>query len=867
MKTSAQLVCLSLVAAFLLAAGCGRTESKVPANRESAVEARNQMRTVRSQIKASGASCLREALGRGESLEKSGGEAMEARDYAKALSSFAGASKCYQQARSVEATMEVKREAALSAKKDVEAARSAANSAFKTDARPESFVSAGKTEKEADEALAREDFEKAGKLFVRAAADYKASQADADKLVRAELSRAARSAKQEAEAARSAASGASKPESRPAAFATAGNTEKEAEEALAGEEFEKARELFVRAADGYKAAKAESDQLNRADMSRNAYARKRDAEAERLTASAASKPEARPVSFVTAGSCMKEGEEALAREDFGKAMELFTRAADGYKAAQADAEKLCHVETARAAWSRQLAAADVALLERQAAAEFANVKSQAAAAADLAVKDPGQAAQQFVAATATLKEIIAQARTKENLPKAVPVVARLENALRLGDWLQSHRALGDLEQLVPSDPRMADFRAKAAALPWPKELTLDLGGGVTMNLIYVGPGSFSMGEGNERHQVTLTKPFYMGKFEVTQQQWQVVMGSNPSSNRNDKNPVENISWDASLGFVTRLNEKLSGVKVGLPTEAQWEYACRAGSSTKYCYGDSESALKEYAAYPLDTDWRSSMTRLVGTKKPNAWGFYDMHGNVAEFCSDWYGQLPAATQEDPQGPASGSGHVLRGGSCRDTPFFLTSVSRREVMSSNVLSNGGFRLVLVTDAIAGYQAGVPKLSDVPSIPAVSIPSISTPPAPAPSAPPASIPTASLTKPSTPSVMTAPMQPDDWMKGLPPRALPGFLQARADVLAGKGLMGMRSWRAMWGNRLRDPTRGYAELEFAGLLLSDPSKTASASVEEQKKQQNLKEASLIVRSIRARNVSDSGLLDRLEDMAKKLP
>ncbi|MCX6901665.1 MAG: SUMF1/EgtB/PvdO family nonheme iron enzyme [Verrucomicrobia bacterium] len=862
MKIFIQSAGLLLVAVLLLVAGCGEPEVKLPpATPDNAVEARNQMRTARSQIKSSAAPYLQEMMRRGDGLEKSGGEAMEAKNYTKALRSFAEARKCYQQAVGVEADMEAKRAAALSAKKDVETARPAANAFFKTEARPESFVTAEKNEKEADEALAKEDFEKARKLFTRAVEGYKAAQAEAEKLIRVELSRAAQSAKKDAEAARSAANVVTKPEARPESFVTAEKSEKEANEALAKEEFAKARELFDRAASGYTTAQADGKKLLRDENSRVAYAKKKEAEAEYLTANTAFKTDARSESFVTAGNCMKEGEAALAQEDFAKARELYTRALAGYKTAQTDAVSIVRAETSRVEWTRLSAAADAALLERQAPGELAKVKSQAESAAGVAAKDPGQAAKQFAAATATLKALIAQAKTKENLPKSVPVAARLENALRVGSWLQAQWTLGELGELVPDDPRMTDFRAKAAALPWPKEVSVDIGGGVMMNLIFVGPGSFPMGEGNEKHQVTLTKPFYMGKFEVTQQQWQAVMGSNPSSRKYDKNPVENISWDACQSFVAKLNGKLFGVKVSLPTEAQWEYACRAGSTTKYCFGEDGAMLKDYAWFPLERGWHSFETHPVGTKKPNAWGFHDMHGNVAEFCSDWYGPYPTGEQKDPKGPDSGSGRVLRGGSSRDTAFYITSASRREVMSVNVLESGGLRLVLVTDAMADYQPGTVKLPDMPSTPVASTPS--TPPPP-----PTSTPTASSTTSATPAMTTtAPVPTDAWMNGLPPRALPGYLQARSDVLAGKGLMAMRSWRAMWGNRLRDPTRGYAELEFTGLLLTDPSKEKSAAAEEQKKQQNLKEAAMIVRSIRARGVTDGALLNQLEETAKKLP
>lgn len=329
-------------------------------------------------------------------------------------------------------------------------------------------------------------------------------------------------------------------------------------------------------------------------------------------------------------------------------------------------------------------------MERHAAVEFQQVKAQAESAAGLTAKQPEQAAQQFDAATAKLKDLFAQARIKENLAKAEPVIARLESALSRGDKFQTQRTLAELKQLIPSsDPCMIRLREKAAVLPWPKEDgSVDLGGGVAMDLVFIRSGSFTMGEGNEKHQVTLSKPFYMGKYEVTQEQWEAVMGSNPSTDKGAKNPVDKFSWDDYQQFVARLNEKLPGLKASLPSEAQWEYACRAGSSTKFCYGDDESGLADYAWFTSNS---GGSTHPVGAKKPNAWGFYDMHGNVWEWCSDWYGSLPGENVTDPQGPGSGSYRVLRGG-CR-------SLSARDCRSANrgygdpTLRYGfGFRVVL-------------------------------------------------------------------------------------------------------------------------------------------------------------------------------
>ena len=209
------------------------------------------------------------------------------------------------------------------------------------------------------------------------------------------------------------------------------------------------------------------------------------------------------------------------------------------------------------------------------------------------------------------------------------------------------------------------------------EISLDLGGGVTMEFVLIPAGSFMMGSSdsdpdaadNEKplHQVTITKPFYLGKYEVTQEQWQAVMGSNPSRFEGRKYPVHGVSWDDCQAFIAKLNEKYrgDGAKFSLPTEAQWEYACRAGSTTRFSFGDDETDLGEYAWF---CDNSGHTTHPVGFKKPNAWGLYDIHGNVGEWCADWYDRnyYEQSPGTDPTGPSLGTFRVLRGGSfsCAD-----------------------------------------------------------------------------------------------------------------------------------------------------------------------------------------------------------
>ncbi len=214
-----------------------------------------------------------------------------------------------------------------------------------------------------------------------------------------------------------------------------------------------------------------------------------------------------------------------------------------------------------------------------------------------------------------------------------------------------------------------------------KEISFDLGRGIKVNFVLIRPGSFMMGDENgdddEKpvHKVTISKPFYLGKFEVTQQQWQAVMGSNPSHFRGAKNPVDRVSWEACQAFIKRLNEKFphAHVKFGLPTEAEWEYACRAGSTSRYSFGDREKKLAEYGWF---ADNAGGTTHPVGQKKPNAWGLYDMHGNVWEWCADWYdgGYYSRSPPTDPTGPTAVTSRVLRGGSWSDPAAYCRSSCR-------------------------------------------------------------------------------------------------------------------------------------------------------------------------------------------------
>jgi formylglycine-generating enzyme required for sulfatase activity len=161
------------------------------------------------------------------------------------------------------------------------------------------------------------------------------------------------------------------------------------------------------------------------------------------------------------------------------------------------------------------------------------------------------------------------------------------------------------------------------------------GNSIGMEFVKIPAGEFQMGSeehscGNPVHRVNIPEAFYMGKYPVTQKQWKAVMGNNPSHFKGDDRPVEYVSWYDVLGFVEKLNELEGTDKYRLPSEAEWEYACRAGTTTRYSFGDSEAKLRKYGWY--DGNSRRE-THPVGKKKPNPWGLYDIHGNVWEWCQD------------------------------------------------------------------------------------------------------------------------------------------------------------------------------------------------------------------------------------------
>lgn len=247
--------------------------------------------------------------------------------------------------------------------------------------------------------------------------------------------------------------------------------------------------------------------------------------------------------------------------------------------------------------------------------------------------------------------------------------------------------------------------------------TIALPGGVEARFVWIAPGSYRRGSAADEpdrgadegpaHEVTLTRGFFMGREEVTQRQWVAVMGTNPSVFRQPvadedplDRPVDSVSWNDAQQFIERLNA--DGLRADgrgrfrLPTEAEWEFAARAGTTTPYPWtGD----VHRHA-------WANSRsfarTHPVGQKPANPWGLYDMHGNVWEWCSDWYGPYAAAPAVDPTGPAAGDGRVIRGGSWFNEPEALRSANRLRHPVDSRQTNLGLRVLWLPDATATRSA---------------------------------------------------------------------------------------------------------------------------------------------------------------------
>ncbi len=273
------------------------------------------------------------------------------------------------------------------------------------------------------------------------------------------------------------------------------------------------------------------------------------------------------------------------------------------------------------------------------------------------------------------------------------------------------------------------LRPAVAEAADPPTITNSIG----MKLVLIPQGRFTMGspveeEGSEDdetpHLVTLTTDFYLGVTEVTQEQFRRVMGSNPSNYQGNKAaelnlrtgrvaraddtasyPVENVTWPEAVEFCRKLSalpgEQPAGRVYRLPTEAEWEYACRAGSTTAYSFGPAADKLVDHAWF----DQNTKTPKPVGTRKPNAWGLYDMHGNVWEWCADWMGDYPQTAVTAPAGPQKGTDRVVRGGGWDIDAAACRSAYRDGGEPATRLESLGFRVAMTVKAGA-LKAGAVK-----------------------------------------------------------------------------------------------------------------------------------------------------------------
>lgn len=219
------------------------------------------------------------------------------------------------------------------------------------------------------------------------------------------------------------------------------------------------------------------------------------------------------------------------------------------------------------------------------------------------------------------------------------------------------------------------------------------GNSIGMKFTYIPAGEFMMGsengDGDEQpvHKVTITKPFHLGIYPVTQREWKAVMGDKLSIINGDYLPIDGVSWNDVQEFITKLNAKEGSNKYRLPSEAEWEYACRAGITTEYYFGDDESELGMYAWYYENSNGK---THSVGQKKPNSWGLYDMHGNVFEFVQDLHhvDYKGAPSDGSVWRQRGDSNRIVRGGSWYNDAWYCRSASRNDDFRYDLI---GFRLL--------------------------------------------------------------------------------------------------------------------------------------------------------------------------------
>lgn len=245
----------------------------------------------------------------------------------------------------------------------------------------------------------------------------------------------------------------------------------------------------------------------------------------------------------------------------------------------------------------------------------------------------------------------------------------------------------------------------------PEQKSFEIAGGHSLEMVHIEPGTFQMGSPEAEigrwpdegpvHSVTISKAFHLGRAAVTQSVWEAIMGTRPWSGKDyvredADSPATYVSWEDAGAFLAALNEKESGEPYRLPTEAEWEYACRAGTASSLSFGDDTAQLRKFAWFKENAwDVGEQYAHRVGQKQPNPWELSDMHGNVWEWCQDLYGAYGAEAQTDPQGGEKGDARVLRGSGFASDARALRSAFRYSFSSGRQFHCVGFRPLRAAD----------------------------------------------------------------------------------------------------------------------------------------------------------------------------
>lgn len=396
-------------------------------------------------------------------------------------------------------------------------------------------------------------------------------------------------------------------------------------------------------------------------------------------------------------SCRDAAEQCAAARAASEALSQFApaewRVAEGaLRAAENEREKGSFSKAARAYEAARLAYTQ----HRSEALQPALSKWLAAAAKAEASGDLKTALGIYQRAAAHGAQVQDKAAAIANEVERADAVAQAKQIAQAEGDKRASAMLADALRRWPGDHEVSQALDEVRSrLRSSGTLEVDLGDGVRLSLVCVAPGSFLMGsrEGDEDetpvHEVAISRGLYVGATEITQAQYESLMGGNPSFGKDPTHPVNSVSWADAVEFCKRLSDK-TGKRYRLPTEAEWEYSARAGAGTEYSFGDNESDLGVSAWYASNT---RHGTQPVGKKQPNSWGLYDCHGNVWEWCADPYAEdyYAISPPADPTGPATGELRVLRGGSRMSDALRCRAAERIKYSPDASYVDVGFRVV--------------------------------------------------------------------------------------------------------------------------------------------------------------------------------